>query len=533
MRLLLVEDKRADAVLIQAMTRQLPGVAETVHVQRLADALRYLNGGGPCDLVLLDLGLTDSQGLDTLTQLLREEQHGFPVVVLTGLDDEENALAAIRHGAQDYLVKGRIDPQMLDRSIGYAKERHALQLALRESMAEVRRSEHRFKTMVNQSPDCMAVVSRQGEIRYANPTLEKHCRLGQTELAGFFASRPLTENRLSEVELAGADGAPVNLELHAVETVWENEPAFLVTVRDITARREAEARVRLAASVMESTLEGIFITDSELLIIEVNPAFTDITGMGLAEVKGKSPMILGTGHLEEDRYRKIRETVRTGGAWQGEVWNRHKDGEVYAAWLNVSAIQNSQGLDTGYVGIFTDITQRKLVEEHLKKMAHHDVLTGLPNRALFLDRLAQALLRARRQRDRVAVLFLDLDKFKPINDRMGHDAGDEILLEVAERLKSSVRESDTVARLGGDEFTIILNLIEKEENSVRVAEKVLAAMARPFYPKGMECRVGVSIGISIYPDHGLDHETLIRKADCAMYLAKETEGNTYRLYSGG
>jgi len=426
MHILLVEDNQADAALIQAITRQMAGVAETVHVQRLSEAIKYLQDGCPWDLVLLDLGLPDSQGLETLIQLLGGEQCGVPVVVLTGLDDEENALAAIRNGAQDYLVKGRIDAQLLVRTITYARERHQLRAALEQSMA----------------------------------------------------------------------------------------------------------RMRLAASVMDATLEGIFVTDRDFRIIEINPAFSDITGLTLAEIKNEPPVILGAGLYEEERYLEIQQTVRGGGFWQGEVWNRRKDGGVYAAWLNVSAIKDGAEHDNGYVGIFTDITQRKLVEEHLKKMAHYDVLTGLPNRALFLDRLAQALLRARREGGRAAVLFLDLDHFKPINDNLGHDAGDEILREMGERLRRCVRESDTVARLGGDEFTVILHQIEQETDAVRIAEKILDGMRRPFYPKNVECRVGVSIGISIYPEHGQDLETLMKKADCAMYQAKEEEGNSYRLYSG-
>lgn len=426
MHILLVEDNQADAALIRAMVGQVAGVAETIHVRSLAEAIKYLHDDCAFDLVLLDLGLPDSQGLETLIQLLGDEQCGVPVVVLTGLDDEENALAAIRNGAQDYLVKGRIDAQLLARTISYARERHQLRAALERSMA----------------------------------------------------------------------------------------------------------RMRLAASVMDATLEGIFVTDRNFRIIEINPAFSDITGLTLAEIKDESPVILGAGLYEEERYREIEETVQGGDFWQGEVWNRRKSGEVYAAWLNVSSIADGDGHDGGYVGIFTDITQRKLVEEHLKKMAHYDVLTGLPNRALFLDRLAQALLRARREGGRVAVMFLDLDYFKPINDSMGHDAGDEILREMGERLRRCVRESDTVARLGGDEFTIIMNRIEHENDAVRIAEKILDGMKQPFYPKNVECRVGVSIGISIYPEHGQDQETLMKKADCAMYLAKEEEGNSYRLYNG-
>lgn len=426
MHLLLVEDNGADAALIQTMIKKVIMVTGAEHVRRLGEALQYLDGGGSCGLVLLDLGLPDSQGLETLVRLLAEERQQWPVVVLTGLDDEENAMAAIRYGAQDYLVKGHFDLQLLSRTIGYAMERHQLRMALEKSME----------------------------------------------------------------------------------------------------------RMRLAALVMQAALEGIVITDLDFSIIEINPAFTDITGMRLAEVLGESPLLFGAGDYEKERYLEIQETVKNSGFWQGEVWNRRKNGDVYTAWLSVSTLQDEQGRDKGYVLIFMDITQRKLVEEHLQKMAHYDVLTGLPNRALFLDRLSQSLLLAMREKGRIGVMFLDLDKFKPINDTLGHDAGDEILREMGERLRGCVRETDTVARLGGDEFTIILHRIKKETAAIRVAEKILTAMSLPFYPKNVECHVGVSIGISIYPEHGLDQQTLMKKADYAMYQAKEQAGNAYRLYSG-
>jgi len=425
MNLLLVEDNRADAALILAMIRQLAGLGAVEHVQRLAEAVVHL-ADRECDLVLLDLGLPDSQGLDTLRQLLAQTGKQLPVVVLTGLDDRESALAAIRDGAQDYLIKGMTDLQLLERTISYAQERHRLRGALDKSME----------------------------------------------------------------------------------------------------------RMRLAARVMAATMEAIFVTDCDFRIIEINPAFIDITGLCFKEVLGERPEIFGAGHYEVERYLEISSIVKNGDFWQGEVWNRRKDGEVYAAWLSVSALKDEHGQGQGYVWIFMDITQRKLVEEHLKKMAHYDVLTGLPNRALFLDRLAHALLRAKRSGSRAAVMFLDLDKFKPVNDALGHDAGDEILREVGERLRGCVRESDTVARLGGDEFTIILDQIEQEADAVWIAQKVLAAMKPAFYPKNVECFIGLSIGISIYPEHGSDSETLMKKADGSMYLAKVEADHSYRLYGG-
>ncbi len=424
MHLLLVEDNSADAALIREMIDQMPEVSSLVWAITLADAIEQLKSESCCNLVLLDLNLPDSEGLETLNGLTAARPEA-PVVILTGLNDRETAMSAIRDGAQDYLVKGMIDQQLLERTVFYACERHRLRAALEESME----------------------------------------------------------------------------------------------------------RMQLAASVMEATLEGIFITDAAFRIIEINPAFQDITGLELKEVKGASPRIMGAGHYEEERYREMEQSVINNGFWQGEVWNRRRDGDVYAAWLNVNALQNSNGRDTGYVGIFTDITQRKLLEQHFKKMAHYDVLTGLPNRALFADRLDQALQQARRSRTKVGLLYFDLDQFKPINDTLGHDAGDLILQELAQRLQGCVRKSDTVARLGGDEFTIILPELEEPAGAVRIAEKCLTAIAPPFVVKKRECRLGVSIGIALFPDHGENHQTLLQKADEAMYRAKAAEGNTHRLAS--
>jgi diguanylate cyclase (GGDEF)-like protein/PAS domain S-box-containing protein len=299
---------------------------------------------------------------------------------------------------------------------------------------------------------------------------------------------------------------------------------------DITERKKAAEKVRLAAKVMESTLEGIFITDSEFRITAVNPSFTVITGLSLAEVKGKNPVMAASNYAIET-YRQISGAIKAGTAWQGEIKNRHKNGEAYLTWLNISAIKDNDGKITNYVGVFTDITQRKLIEDHLNFRANYDILTELPNRALFNEFLIHSVEQAKRDRKKLAVMFLDLDNFKSVNDAYGHDIGDLLLQEAAKKLKECVRQSDIVSRLSGDEFAVILNQIGDISNAVFIAQKILLDCSHPFYPGGNEIKTGISIGISLYPEDGEDAEALLKNADAAMYLSKNSGKNTYRFFS--
>lgn len=302
---------------------------------------------------------------------------------------------------------------------------------------------------------------------------------------------------------------------------------------NITDRKKAENNIRLASKVMESTTEGIFIMDRNFSIQIANPAFTDITGFAINEVIGRSPDILSPGrHFPEHPHCKIWASVKENNFFQGEVWNRRKNGEAYPAQLSVNTIRDESGEASYYVGVFTDITQRKLFEDHLKSIAHYDVLTGLPNRALFNDRLSHSITLAHRTGQRLALLYLDLDGLKQVNDTLGHETGDLLLQEVSHRLKGCVRESDTVARIGGDEFNIILlNIKDAHDAAVPVSRNILSAINKPFNFKGNECKVGISIGISLYPEDGSDASTLIKNADTAMYHVKNSGKNNYRLFS--
>jgi diguanylate cyclase (GGDEF)-like protein/PAS domain S-box-containing protein len=304
---------------------------------------------------------------------------------------------------------------------------------------------------------------------------------------------------------------------------------LIVNSRDITDEAKAETDRRLATKVFDHAGDAILITDDDAVIVDVNPAFCRITGYAREEVIGANAGIAKSGYHGADFYQDMWSSLREGGYWEGEVWDRRKGGEVYPKWLTVNAVTDSAGQTTHYVGIFSDITEEKAQEEQLRRLAHHDSLTGLPNRALFFDRLTQAIAHARRERCYVAVMFLDLDHFKAVNDRFGHDIGDRLLCGIAGRLSACVRHSDTVARLAGDEFTVILPDLTDPEAAGRIADKMLAGLTEPFDLSGQRITVTASIGIAIHPRDAADAEALLARADQAAYAAKR-QGRNARLY---
>ena len=299
---------------------------------------------------------------------------------------------------------------------------------------------------------------------------------------------------------------------------------------DITERKRIEEQLRLAARMFDRTAEGVMVTDRDLRILTVNGAFQAITGYTREEAIGQTPRLLQSGRHDAAFYQAMWGHLQNQGWWQGEIWDRRKDGEEYLAWLNINTIRASDGSPLNYVATFSDITLIRESHERMEFLATHDELTGLPNRSLYIDRLRHALARLERSDRLLAILFIDLDNFKTVNDTLGHHYGDQLLIEAAERLKSCVRVADTVARLGGDEFTFLLEDIEKHEASL-AASRVLEAFAKPFRIANRDVFVGCSIGIAIYPDDGPDTATLLRNADTAMYRAKESGKNAFQFFT--
>jgi diguanylate cyclase (GGDEF)-like protein/PAS domain S-box-containing protein len=334
------------------------------------------------------------------------------------------------------------------------------------------------------------------------------------------------------------DGTLFDVEVSLHKIVLVGKEMILASVTDISHRKQYENalqqnvdQLRLAATVINTTIEGVTITDPHANILSVNPAFTTITGYSAEEAIGQNPRVLKSDRHDADYYREMWATLTTSGHWRGEIWNRRKSGEAYPEWLTISAITDGQGATTHYVAVFHDITESKQNEAQIKYQAYHDALTGLPNRQLFNDRLSLALAHAKRHQLCVAVLFLDLDRFKNINDTLGHLLGDRLLQSVAERLCACVRNDDTVARLGGDEFTILLADISHPEQATLVAGKVVDAFKQPFQINGHELYSTPSLGISIYPMDGSETDVLMKNADTALYRAKAQGRNNYQLYT--
>jgi len=327
------------------------------------------------------------------------------------------------------------------------------------------------------------------------------------------------------------NGSLYPVEIYLQLTHFLSKPAFVAIILDITERLKAEEKQQLSEKVFNNTNEGITITDDKGIIFDVNPAFSEITGYSREEVVGKNSRILSSGKQNHEFYADMWQTINERGHWQGEVWNRTKGGELYAELLSISPMLDDTGKVLHYVGIFSDITQSKTQQESLKQMAHYDVLTQLPNRVLLTDRFTQALAHSKRHENILAVCFLDLDDFKPVNDLHGHKAGDELLIEVAKRIKSTIREEDTVSRQGGDEFVLLLGDIESFSQCEHTLKRIIESLSQPYHIAGQSISISASIGITLYPLDNSDFDTLMRHADQAMYQAKLAGKSRYHLFS--
>jgi diguanylate cyclase (GGDEF)-like protein/PAS domain S-box-containing protein len=307
--------------------------------------------------------------------------------------------------------------------------------------------------------------------------------------------------------------------------------AHRALVERYEAQRATEERLRLFATVFSSATEGMTITDAANRIVAVNPAFTQITGYAEHEALGQTPALLNSGRHDRDYYRQMWAELQGTGKWRGEIWNRRKDGATYPEWLSITAVRDDAGRATHFIGIFSDITERKETEARIQHLAHHDALTGLPNRLLLDDRVEQALLKSKRSAKTTAILFLNLDRFKNINETLGHEIGDELLVQAAKRGATALRETDTLARHGGDAFIAVLPELDQPQDATLIARKLMQSFAAPYRLAGHDLTVTASIGIALGPGDGENASDLLRNAETAMYRAKQEGRNTFRYYS--
>ncbi|MEI7612993.1 MAG: EAL domain-containing protein [Betaproteobacteria bacterium] len=429
---------------------------------------------------------------------------------------------------------------------------------LRQILSRMQESESRFRAAMSVMVEGLAVISPDGRIVFANRAAEEFMGCAEGGLLGLRVEDVRLERLRDDGTLCPLSDYPSALTLregHEVRdavlgfrrpdgmmrwmqvntsplrTGTDDNFGVVVTLSDVTERRRTEEQLRLAFEAIRCSGEGIVVTDADQHIISVNPAFEAVTGYSAAEIAGKTPDVVASMRHDARFYAEIHAALQDTGHWQGEVWNQRKNGEVFPEWLGVSVVRENDGRPKYYVYIFSDMTERKEAQQRIEMLAHHDPLTGLPNRLLLRDRADQAKAQASRMNSRVGLMFLDLDRFKTINDSLGHPVGDALLKEVVERLKSCVRESDTISRQGGDEFIILLNDVRDSEAVSRVAEKIHQRMAEPMLLENHLLNSSFSIGIALYPDDGEDFDILLQKADTAMYHAKEAGRNGHRFFT--
>ncbi|BBP80958.1 bifunctional diguanylate cyclase/phosphodiesterase [Pseudomonas sp. Pc102] len=421
---------------------------------------------------------------------------------------------------------------------------------VKETQQQLKISEEKFARAFHASPDGLLITrladgrlieANEGFTRITGYTAREAADRSTLEL-GIWANPEDRQQMVRAIRDQGSlrnftapvrtKGGSIRLcELTAQPIPINGEACVLTIARDITERQHMQEKLLQAATVFESTAEGVMITDTEQRITAVNRAFTEITGYSESEALGQSPRLLASGQHDSAFYAAMWHQLAADGHWQGEIWNRRKNGEPYPEWLTISAVRNRDDQITHFVGVFADISTLKHAQARLDYQAHHDPLTGLPNRILFESRLQAALLDATTDARQGAVLFIDLDRFKHINDSLGHPVGDLLLKSIAARLKDQLRDIDTVARLGGDEFIILLPGLHNAADAEHVASKVLACFSAPFEADDHEFFTSASIGISLYPEHGNDVATVVKNADAAMYRAKSKGRNRIEFYT--
>ncbi|MBF0178789.1 MAG: EAL domain-containing protein [Magnetococcales bacterium] len=516
---------------------------------------------------------------------------GFGLVVVRGLRDKTDRILALNERVAAGDLNARIplgrDASLdeLDRiadSLNIMVEglENAMR-AHRQAMITLASRENQIRSVVDTAPDAILSLNREGMIESINPVGENLFgyypgslpgRSIDVLIPGFRPERKQPGREHLNIEMEGVcqdEGTfPVEISLSRF-TDEVGKPRFTLIVKDITERKqvknalakayaELEERVRertrelemtnkrlfaeideriraeqglvLAAKVFETAAEGIVITDAQVRIIKVNEAFTAISGYSAEELFGTNPKRMQSGRHDAEFYKAMWKGIRETGSWSGEIWNRRKNGEVFPQRLSISTVWNSRDELTHYVGIFADITHLKETERRLERMAYFDALTQLPNRLLFRDRLQHELDKKTRHDFQVAVLFIDLDRFKHVNDSLGHSAGDQLLVEVAERIRKCLRKYDTAARLGGDEFAAIITGLKSGRDAAPVARKIIESLKNSFMLSGHEVFIGGSIGISIFPVDGEDFETLTKHADIAMYKAKESGRGVFKFF---
>lgn len=519
LRVLLIEDDEDDFILTEDLLKSGHRGACSV------DWVSYYEAGLSAilklehDIAIIDYRLNAESGID-LIQQARKHNVRMPIILLTGQGDDELDISAIELGASDYLVKGQIDSTSLARSIRYAIDRCQREQAFLQLMTDAR--------------DAMLVIDDSRCVQYANPAAELLLDTPEHQLLLRHISLPETTENLFEWSLPLSDEHHIDVEVQRSRTEWSGQVMQLLSLRDITARKESEKQLRLLLRSLEATHNGVIIADArlpDLPITYVNAAFEQMTGFTPEEVIGKNCRFLQQSQTDQPGMKELRQSLADKQEVSIVLRNFRKDGSPFWNDLFIAPVPDEHGETTHFIGIQTDITRQRSAESALAYNASHDVLTGLPNRTLLEDRLGQACIRAHQNRLNLAVIFFNLDGFKPINDTLGHNIGDLVLVEVANRINPKTRPGDTLARLSADEFVVVLPDLSRDEDVLEVVEAILESLARPYLLGDHKLRITASAGIAL-SDGSLDHPmTLVQRADLAMHQAKQSGRNTYHWFT--
>lgn len=548
---LLVDDRPENLTALEAVL-DFPGL-DLVKAESGNDALR-LSLKQDFALVLLDVQMPGMSGFET-AELMRSnpKTKHLPIIFVTaGMNDTRLLFKGYELGAVDYLNKP-FEPYILQ-----SKVRVFCDLYRHRRKMELSHQEHLINTMQEGYAHCKMLYEggQAKDLAYIRVNTAFEQLTGLKNVTGRTLSEIMPNLRETNPEVlntlgrVAASGIPESFETLVelwdtwfLVSVYSTEKEYCVAIfQNITERKYAEEIIRVAAVAFE-THEAILITDANANILRVNQAFQNITGYAMDEIVGKNPRILSSGQHPREFYADMWQQLLSSGTWTGEIWDRRKSGEIYPKWMTITAVKGASGETTEYVSIFSDITKRKQAEDEIRNLAFFDALTQLPNRRLLDDRLEHAVAASKRSGRYGAVMFLDLDNFKPLNDTHGHKAGDLLLVEVARRLSSCVREVDTVARFGGDEFVVVLSELDEVEaecvaQTCIVAEKIRAALAEPYWlaynvsgttKMIIHHHCAASIGAALFNSKS-SAEQILKCADKAMYQAKEAGRNSIRFY---
>lgn len=533
---LVVDDDEA-ARLMMAATLEQAGF-EVLTAADCAEA-RKIFEQTKLNIILLDVLLPDGDGFTLCAEFLKHPRgRDLPIAMVTGLDDVESISLAYQSGATDFITK----------PVSWGTLPYRIHYILRASHAvlDLSLSESKTRALLSAIPDIIMRVQRDGAV--LDMQVGSYvCDMGEWVTHEDGAAFGYLPQGIYQSVVNVINAALANNEMQLIEFQWSQDNTrirywearalprdrdeVLMVVREITNRKKQDKQLRLWAKVFEGSNEAIMITDADLHIVSVNRAYENIMGFTEAEVIGVDTIAEGARLHTHSFFRNLVSVLREQGHWQGELFNQRKNGETFPSWYSISLVLNAQGKPENYIAIFNDITEYKNSRAQIEFLAHHDNLTGLPNRVLLNDRLEMAINAAKRQNEKVGVLFIDLDRFKNVNDSLGHTVGDELLKEAANRLSSTIRTGDTVSRLGGDEFVVLFPKIKDEASLADLTIKLRNVLQHPYNVGGISLHITPSIGIAIFPEDGDNVNSLIKNADAAMYLAKEKGRNNYQFYT--